>query len=203
MEKSKTTKYIIGLVCVTLIGCATQNPSKVVEQGDSKYPIIKKNGKKYRLIPAEDYLMRKTVPVPPAPNNEAVSIQVSLSDQRVWLYQYGLLTYTSPTCPGKVGHETPTGEFHVISKHKDWISTLYHVPMPFLLRLNAMNGEIGIHQGPIALEAASHGCIRLPKDMASKFFEVTPVGAKVYITNLPTEVFEPIAQPTPAAPETI
>lgn len=185
-------KYLLTL-CLLFTGCSSQQKTL---NTDNKYATIIKNGKTYRLIPAEDYLMQKIVPVPPAPNSDQVSIRVSISDQRAWLYQYGQLSYTSAICAGKAGKETPTGKFRVISKHRDWTSTIYHVPMPFLLRLNAMNGQIGIHQGQIALEAASHGCIRLPQNMASKFFEITPVGSKVFISNYPTNnSFEPIAQP--------
>jgi lipoprotein-anchoring transpeptidase ErfK/SrfK len=53
--------------------------------------------------------------------------------------------------------------------------------MPYLLRLNASNGEIGIHQGFIASRPSSHGCIRLPRDKAPVFFEATPIDSLVLI----------------------
>jgi len=183
--------FICVMACL-LTSCAAP---KVDTDPNAKYPIVKVDGKKYRRIPAEDYLMRTYVPVPPAPNSEETSILVDLPSRRAWLYKYGMLTYTCVTCPGKVGHETPTGTYKVIAKHKDWTSTLYHVPMPHFLRLNAMNGEIGLHQGPIALEAASHGCIRLPKEAAEQFFNSTPVGTTVVISN-PETVLESTAPET-------
>jgi lipoprotein-anchoring transpeptidase ErfK/SrfK len=148
-----------------------------------KYPTMRKNGKTYQVIPAADMLMRKEVTPPPAPNTGNPAIIISLNDQRAWLYKDGLLAHTSATCTGKPGHKTPTGTFHVIAKHRDWISTIYGVPMPHFLRLNAVNGMVGLHAGAIALTPASHGCIRLPADMAKTFFETTPVGTKVTIVE--------------------
>lgn len=175
---------------LALAGCAgTEPPAK-------KYATIRKGGKTYQLVPAADILMRREITPPPAPNTEETSIVVGLADQRVWLYKYGQPTLAAATCPGKPGHETPEGTFRVISKHKEWISTLYHVPMPNFMRLNAANGMIGLHEGPIALNPSSHGCIRLPADMAEAFFETTPVGTTVVVTKSPaSELSEPWAKP--------
>jgi lipoprotein-anchoring transpeptidase ErfK/SrfK len=84
-------------------------------------------------------------------------------------------------CSGKPGYETPKGSFYVINKHRDWVSTIYHVPMPYFLRLNP--GIFGLHAGQIALRPASHGCVRLPREKAAQFFEATPVGARVVIED--------------------
>jgi lipoprotein-anchoring transpeptidase ErfK/SrfK len=42
---------------------------------------------------------------------------------------------------------------------------------------------IGLHQGEIPRpgEAASHGCIRLPKEFVPKLYEVTKVGTPVKV----------------------
>lgn len=138
---------------------------------------------KYKRIPAEEYLMREEVPVPPAPRESGPAIRVSLEKQRVWLYLDGVAVLTSVTCTGRPGFESPTGTFRVISKHRDWISTIYKVPMPYFLRLDAMRGRIGLHQGIIALTPASHGCIRVPKSKAEKLFDWTPIGTPVVITG--------------------
>lgn len=148
-----------------------------------KYPTFRKDGKTYQIIPAADMLMRKEVTPPEAPGVSNPAIIISLADQRAWLYKDGQLAQTSATCTGKPGHRTPTGTFRVIAKHRDWVSTIYGVPMPHFLRLNAVNGMVGLHAGPIALTPASHGCIRLPSDMAKAFFENTPVGTKVIILD--------------------
>lgn len=150
-----------------------------------KYPTTKIKGKTYRIIPVEDILLRETIPAPPAPREKGVAIIINTRHQRAWLYQNGQLTATSVTCTGRQGFTTPTGTFKVIAKHRDWISTIYHVPMPFFLRLNVANGKIGIHQGGIAINPASHGCIRLPESYAHIFFGATPIGSPVIIENTP------------------
>ena len=172
---------ILLLLPTFLTGCATA-PSPDPTTGKI-YPTKRIHGKIYRIIPAEDYLMRTQVPVPPAPNEKETAIRISIPSQRAWLYHNGMLTQTSPICTGKAGHETEPGTFQVISKHREWISTLYHVPMPYFLRLNSCGGKVGLHAGPIALQAASHGCIRLPRANAQTFFEETPIGTTVVITN--------------------
>ncbi|HEX9281476.1 MAG TPA: L,D-transpeptidase [Candidatus Udaeobacter sp.] len=44
-------------------------------------------------------------------------------------------------------------------------------------------GGYAMHQGYVPPFAASHGCIRLPKDMARPFFENAPVGTPVTVTE--------------------
>ena len=51
-------------------------------------------------------------------------------------------------------------------------------PMPYFLRIH---GAIGMHAGYLPGYPASHGCIRLPKDMAIRFFQDAPIGTPVAI----------------------
>lgn len=119
------------------------------------------------------------IPTPEAQVTTGISIIVSLKNQCAWLYQDGKVINTSAVCTGKPGKRTPTGNFYVISKHKKWTSTIYHVPMPYFLRLNP--GYFGLHAGYMAGKPASHGCIRMPKEKAAEFFSVVPVGTPVKI----------------------
>ena len=54
--------------------------------------------------------------------------------------------------------------------------------MPYWMRLTG--GGIGMHAGLIPQPGlpASHGCIRLPREMAAKLYEVVDTGSKVVIT---------------------
>ena len=56
-------------------------------------------------------------------------------------------------------------------------------PMPYRMRLTSYG--IGMHAGVIPKpgEAASHGCIRLPKPLAPILFEVVKEGTPVTITH--------------------
>ena len=44
-------------------------------------------------------------------------------------------------------------------------------------------GGYAMHQGYVPPFAASHGCIRLPGQMAARFFENAPVGTSVTVTE--------------------
>ena len=51
-------------------------------------------------------------------------------------------------------------------------------PMPYWMRIT---GGYGMHVGFVTGYPVSHGCVRLPEDMAKTFFEHTPIGTKVTI----------------------
>jgi len=114
---------------------------------------------------------------PDAPDGQRVV--VTLGDQRAMLLRGEEVVLTSRVSTGKKGYATPTGEFLITSKHRDWTSTIYKAPMPYLLRLNA--SAIGLHQGVVPGYPASHGCIRLPANKAADFFKTARIGDRVLI----------------------
>lgn len=178
----------LGLgLALALAGCQTaEKPPRYGPKFQAgKYPTSVINGKRVQLVPASDILMQEEIPAPPAPSPSGTSIIVNTRHQRAWLYQDGAMVDVAATCTGRPGYETPPGTYRVISRHRDWVSTIYKVPMPFFLRLNCMGGMAGLHQGPVALTPSSHGCIRLPSGKAQTFFESTPVGSTVVIEDFP------------------
>ena len=50
--------------------------------------------------------------------------------------------------------------------------------MPYWMRIT---GGYGMHVGFVTGYPVSHGCVRLPEDMAKTFFEHTPIGTNVTI----------------------
>lgn len=116
---------------------------------------------------------------PDAPDGQRVI--VTLGDQRATLLRGEEVVLTSRVSTGKKGYATPTGEFLITSKHRDWTSTIYKAPMPYLLRLNA--SAIGLHQGVVPGYPASHGCIRLPANQAAAFFKTARIGDRVLIRH--------------------
>lgn len=133
-------------------------------------------------------------------------IEVALSEQVARVYFDDKLIGQSPISSGRPGHATPTGEFTIINKSKDHKSNLYGswinpegkfageanagdkhprgyqyvaAPMPHFLRITY--GGVGFHAGFIPGFPASHGCIRLPADMAEIFFNHLHEGTKVTI----------------------
>ena len=66
-------------------------------------------------------------------------------------------------------------------KHMEHLSTIYKQPMPYFLRLNFR--EFGMHSGITDAPFASHGCIRLPSEVAKRFFGELPLGTLVRIRD--------------------
>lgn len=114
------------------------------------------------------------------PKIEELTIVISISEQRARVYNgFGQEIYTTPVSTGKPGYGTPTGEFAITNKHRDWTSTLYHASMPYFQRLSC--ADFGMHQGVVPGYPASHGCIRLPESAAIKLFGMTQTGDRVKI----------------------
>jgi len=113
-----------------------------------------------------------------SPAND-VSVEVDLASQTVYVFQNGVMVVTSPISSGRASHPTPTGTFVVTDRWRSWMSTIYHVKMPYFLRLSC--SEVGLHAGHLPGYPASHGCIRLPKREAKEIFETVPLGALVTV----------------------
>src|SRR5262245_12050880 len=137
------------------------------------------------------------------------SIKISLGEQRAYFYKGGVLVGVSQLSTGREGLNTPTGNFKIIQKDKDHVSSLFGdyvtssgqvvvanidvkkdpkppgthfqgTPMPYFMRI--VSGT-GLHAGYLPGYPASHGCIRMPELMAEDFFSSVSVGTPVTITN--------------------
>jgi len=108
-----------------------------------------------------------------------IHVVVSISKQRVYLMVGDDVAVDSPISSGRPGRSTPTGSFTVSEKDKNHISSLYHCPMKYFLRLSGMS--FGLHVGQLPGYPASHGCVRLPEQVAKILFEKATVGTGVTI----------------------
>ena len=118
----------------------------------------------------------------PDPAKQRRRILVSLADQTAALYVDGEVRLTTRVSTGRQGYETPPGKYVITNKHREWKSTLYDdASMPYFLRLNA--GAIGLHEGVVPRQPASHGCIRVPRGTAQRLFASTRVGDPVTIVK--------------------
>jgi hypothetical protein len=106
-------------------------------------------------------------------------VTVDLSSQRAWVTKQGRIINHTMVSTGREGYGTPAGRYVITDKHTSHVSTLYHVAMPWFMRLNC--GAIGLHSGYVTGHPASHGCIRLPYDKAKQFFSQVRVGDEVEI----------------------
>lgn len=138
------------------------------------------------------------------------SVVISLQEQKAHFFRDGKEVGWSYVASGKPSHPTPRGHFHVIEKNEDKVSNLYGTlldsngdvvnsdfnlskdtlpegmqfqpaRMPYYMRVTG--DGVGMHAGRIPKpgSTASHGCIRLPRDMAAKFFANVEVGTPVTI----------------------
>lgn len=114
----------------------------------------------------------------------ALTVRVSIADQRLYVYRGATLVAVSTVSTGKAGKETPVGVFTILQKKPMNYSTLYNnAPMPFMQRLT-WDG-IAIHAGRIPGFPASHGCVRVPAEFAKKLYAATALGAVVEVTDQP------------------
>ncbi len=142
----------------------------------------------------------------------AVILAVSLADQRLTIWDNGVVVARSMVSSGVAGHETPRGVFTVLQKQRMHRSNIYsNAPMPFMQRITWSG--VALHQGHVTGRPASHGCVRLPADVAKKLFGYTRMGARVIITDQPVTPADfahpklfaalPWDTPLPAPPATV
>jgi lipoprotein-anchoring transpeptidase ErfK/SrfK len=114
----------------------------------------------------------------PAP--EKLRVEISLGMQSVALFRDGKPIYHSRCSTGRSGYSTKRGEFVITNKERNHRSTIYHVEMPYFMRLSCL--DFGMHAGVVPNYPASHGCIRLPEAFARQMWGTTKMGARVIVT---------------------
>lgn len=116
------------------------------------------------------------------PNAGPVTIIVSVSLQRAYVFREMELVGVAAVSTGKPGHGTPRGEFEILQKRQFHRSNIYsNAPMPFMQRLTWTG--IALHGGHDPGYPASHGCIRLPLAFARLLFGATVIGAEVSVVD--------------------
>lgn len=112
--------------------------------------------------------------------SQVTQVVVSLSDQMAYAYSDGELVGVSTISSGTNTNPTPTGIFPILEKKRLHRSIKYdNAPMPWMQRLDEYG--IALHAGHLPGHPASHGCVRLPHEFASKLFASTRVGTEVLI----------------------
>jgi ankyrin repeat protein len=113
------------------------------------------------------------------PSPDQLRIEISLASQRVALIKNGVPIFRVPCSTGRPGYSTRTGHFVITDKNRNHRSSIYHVEMPYFMRLSCF--DFGMHAGMVPNYPASHGCIRLPSEAARKFFSEIPIGTLVTV----------------------
>ena len=118
--------------------------------------------------------------IPNSPSKDRLWIDISIDEQRARFYRDGQLVLTATVSTGRPGFGTRPGEYVITDKHREHRSTIYReASMPYFMRLSCR--DFGLHQGIVSSRFASHGCIRLPGDVANRLFKEVPVGTWVSI----------------------
>ena len=135
------------------------------------------------------------------------SVEIDLQQQRALLIRGGRqLVLESLISSGRSGHLTETGSFQIIEKEKNHFSSMYgkivdaagrtvasdadadmHVPpggkfvpapMRYFMRFHSATG---MHAGYLPGYPASHGCVRMPEELAIAFFNRVEIGTPVQV----------------------
>jgi lipoprotein-anchoring transpeptidase ErfK/SrfK len=122
-----------------------------------------------------------------------LQLVISIDQQKLHLYSDGAEVAETLVATGVPGHPTPVGVFSVIQKERLHHSNIYSgAPMPFMQRITWSG--VALHEGGNLGHPASHGCVRLPHDFATRLWVLTRLGARVIIARpelRPTEFADP------------
>ncbi len=138
---------------------------------------------------------KTTAPQTPvdAASKEPMTLIIVLGEQRVNIYRGETQILSSRVSTGRKGLETPSGIFSILQKQRWHRSNIYSAaPMPYMQRITWSG--VALHAGVVPNHPASHGCIRLPPNFATKLFRTTNVGAHVLVVHDPVAP-EPIEHP--------
>jgi L,D-transpeptidase-like protein len=134
------------------------------------------------------------------------AVEIDLQLQTAYLIRGRNVVLESPISSGRYGHLTQTGSFKVIEKERNHYSSIYGkivdssgrtvvadadvdmsvprggkfipAPMHYFMRFH---GADGMHAGYLPGYPASHGCVRMPEQLAIAFFNTVEVGTPVQV----------------------
>ena len=142
------------------------------------------------------------------PTNSTVIVSLSKQRAIVKIRDTDQVYIDTPISTGKRAGMTPSGNFSVLEKDPDHRSSIYGdfvdksgrvvrsgvstkvdsapagtrylgAPMKWFCRLT--NGGVGMHVGVLPGYPASHGCVRLPADIAPLIYQKVKIGTPVTI----------------------
>ena len=133
-------------------------------------------------------------------------VEIDLQDQVALLLRGRGVVLESPISSGRYGHLTQAGSFKVIEKEINHHSTIYGkivdangrtivadadidmkvprggkfvpAPMRYFMRFHEADG---MHAGYLPGYPASHGCVRMPEQLAIAFYHAVDVGTPVTV----------------------
>ena len=133
-------------------------------------------------------------------------VEIDLGQQMAYLIRGRQVVMQSPISSGRYGHLTEIGRFKIIQKEKNHFSSLYgkivdaqgntivadadadmkvprggkFIPAPMRYFMRFHEGT-GMHAGYLPGYPASHGCVRMPEQLAIAFFNQVEIGTPVNV----------------------
>lgn len=107
-------------------------------------------------------------------------VHIHLASQRGELLVNGQVAMDFPVSTGR-DNSTPEGTYHILEKDPHHRSNLYHVAMPYFMRLTY--DGIGLHVGDVYRMPVSHGCIRMTREACIPLYRLLPVGTEVVVSR--------------------
>ena len=140
---------------------------------------------------------------------ENTQVLISLGKQRAYLMLNGEIAIDTPVSTGKAAGMTPTGKFQVQEKDANHHSNVYGnfvdpqgrvirggvstridsapsgthfdgAPMKWFMRISE---GVGMHVGLLPGYPASHGCVRMPPEIAAMFYKKVKIGTPVEVAQ--------------------
>ncbi len=110
-------------------------------------------------------------------------VTVDLEARVISVFQDGYEIGAAAVMLGTDEHPTPTGTFPILWKQRHNVSEKYgNAPMPWSMFLT--RDGVAIHGGSeVENGYASHGCIGVPDELASRLFAIVEEGDRVVITD--------------------
>lgn len=139
------------------------------------------------IIPSQDIL----TPYMPAPGKRVV---VNIEEQRMRVYENGIMIYDWPVSTGIATSPTNRGVFQAIQKHDSAYASQWDLRMPYFITIYPAGGSVdnGIHELPILSSGqrlwagtlgrpASYGCIILGIPEAETLYNWIDIGVIVVV----------------------
>lgn len=112
-------------------------------------------------------------------NPSAVHVKASVNNRAVYVMEGNRALLVTPASFGKPGTGTPLGNFTAYTKIRNKRSMSYgKYPMPFWVEFKS---AYGFHGGWVHGQNVTHGCVRLPWNVAPKFWALVPTGTRISI----------------------
>lgn len=187
-----TTLLVVSLLFIGtnhLLGNDTDQAATLASSklADKKVPSPKAEKKKAKANDKKNHY-------PDLSNYDQLRVEVSIDNQTMQIFSKDKEIFKTSVSTGKPSSPTPKGDFVIEPERGDffynptskegayyWVSFKDHGVYLFHSLSTDQNGKEIPEEADKLGQAASHGCVRMPKETAKWFYENIPVHTPVHI----------------------